>query len=199
LCEKNPGTTAALQTDSNGCFFRIFVAFDQAVRSYNSKAVSSFHVLDGGHSKTKRYDGHHMIFGGKDGNGRFVLQAYGWIPSEAVVANLCWWFIQIVKRAGFPLNNIPLFTDCGHLLNAAIVLEPIGIYLNLKNCLEHVLMNIYHNFKMSGKHNPVRSVVRHHLSAIQASQSPDRWIRNVQKFVGALPDKCALPVVLYMF
>jgi hypothetical protein len=194
----NKGATAALQVDDEGRFCRMFVATDQAVRSHNNGAVSSVHIVDGGHSKTQMYDGCHMVLVGKDGNGRNVPQAYGWIPSEQVVANLCW-FMQMVVRAGFPLNHVPMFTDRGHLLNAAVVLQSIGIFLNLKYCLEHIFSNVFHNFKLSGLANEsTRKVIRSKVSALQASQSPNRMIQTVQDLVGALPDNIAVGVALYL-
>jgi hypothetical protein len=177
---------------------RMFVAPNQAVRAFNLGTVSSVHIIDGGHSKTKRYDGYHLVLIGKDGNGRNCPQAYGWVPAEAVVSNLCW-FMQMVEKTGFPFNHIPIFTDRGHLLNTVIVLQSAGIFLNLKYCLKYIFKNICHNFKLAGRqHQSTRSIVRCGLGSIQGSQSCSRWIRNVQDFMKALPDELSVAIALYV-
>jgi hypothetical protein len=195
----NFGSTAALQLDDQGRFCRMFVCALHAVQAFVNGTTAEIYIIDGGHSKTKQYHGHHLVLVTKDGNGKNVPLAYGWVPCEGVVANLCW-FMQMVVRAGFPLSKIPIFTDRGHLLNAAAVLAVVGIHLNLKYCLIHLISNISHNFKLSGlTFSAQRTVIRARVFAIQASQSPHRFVENMQDLVSSLPDdNLGLRVSIYL-
>ena len=54
------------------------------------------------------------------------------------------WHVQLLKRTGIDIENVPIFTDRGNLKSAAaaMTMDPLSITLNLKYCIEHIGRNI---------------------------------------------------------
>jgi hypothetical protein len=72
-----------------------------------------------------------------------------------------------MERAGFDVESFPWMSDRGNLLAAATILKGAkGLILLIKFCLEHIIRNVVHNFKI-GKDKLGRLCTT--MSAIQAS------------------------------
>jgi hypothetical protein len=130
LCQQNVGTTAALQLDDHGCFYRLFLSFGSAPRLFG-KVTLSIIFVDCAASKSLFFDGVHAFFSAKDGNGNTFPLALAIIPCESVVHMA--WCVQMMQKSGFDVENNPFFSDRGHLIAAAASLAHSGGPILLKS------------------------------------------------------------------
>jgi len=128
--------------------------------------------IDGSHYRIPLYDGVLINVTAKTGYGSMLLLAAAWIPCES--KEHLTFLIQMLIRSGFNFNEFPIMTDRGPLLSVARVLEvTAGVTLSFKYCLEHIIRNISHKFKLEVHHQiPLRCG----MAELQCSKSINMFI-----------------------
>ena len=140
----NPDSSVALQSDSQGRFFRAFIGCPSGIAQAQKYFTVPILFIDCCHYQCPQYDGVIIILNSKTGNGEILPLAFGIIPIENV--NNISWFLQLCALHGINLD-CALFTDQGPLISAAKQLhEHTSIRLSLMLCTQHLLRNIRHRF-----------------------------------------------------
>jgi hypothetical protein len=175
----NPTSSVALQVDDEGCFYRMFVSLPLAKEVFESLCIPMlFH--DGCFVKIQTYDGVLLLIVAKDGHGAAVPIACAWVPAESA-AHVCW-VIQMLIKSGIKVEEVPIFTDRGNLLAAAVALQQsvLAITLSLKFCIEHILRNIISRFRLT---TAEEILLRGLLAQVQGSTTFIRFLENMNKIV----------------
>lgn len=148
---------------------------------------------DGGFSKTIEYDGKHILLLAKNGNGQVIWLAYATVPDED--CNHMSWFLLMLIRAEYDILNFPTFSDRGHLLAAVrAIYVSYGWEISVKFCVEHIIRNMVHKFKVKG--DTLVVVLRRCVMSIQAAgylvQSSQRYDELASAFL------CGPQMALYL-
>jgi hypothetical protein len=71
----------------------------------------------------------------KDGNGAAIPIAYAWVPAESASHVCC--VIQMLIKSGIKVESVPIFTDQGNLLAAAVALQQSVLGVTLSHIAEY--------------------------------------------------------------
>lgn len=126
---QNPGTFTGIQRDTDGCFTRAIMVlvpvwFRSGLRIYG---------VDAAHMKHRKYNGVQIVLVARDGNLRNRIAAVALAPVEDH-ANYFWFFDAVLSR-GFPLRDVPVFSDRHTgIISAATELRVFNIF-----CTRHII------------------------------------------------------------
>ncbi|PWA48703.1 transposase, MuDR, MULE transposase domain protein [Artemisia annua] len=104
---ENEGTVTAIDTDDEGVFKMVFVAFGIAVRSF-LRFMRPLIIIDAAHLKG-RYLGTNLLAVGMDGNNQIVPIATG--VSQGETGESCTWFLRRLKECIGEVPNLAIISD----------------------------------------------------------------------------------------
>jgi hypothetical protein len=136
----NPTSVTCSDWNENGEFVRAFVShpFAYHYAEHGQKVVG----IDGAFIKHGKFKSTQLILVGRDGNSMNIVLAVAVCASESE-ENLLWFF-HCCTRAGIRLSEMPIFSDRGSGILAALhTLD----WQNVRFCTRHIMQNINKNFK----------------------------------------------------
>ena len=107
--EKNPGTTAVIQNDSEGRFFRALLIPGQIFQLFRQGIMLPVFFFDVAHSKELFYDGVFASICFRTGTGQTIPGVLAVTPIEDT--NNVSWTVSLTIMSGIPLHEMPGFVD----------------------------------------------------------------------------------------
>ncbi|XP_013751717.2 uncharacterized protein LOC106454085 [Brassica napus] len=142
--EANPGSHTFYETDSDGRFKFLFIAYGQSIRGFYA-AIRKVIVVDGTFLKSK-YKGVLMVATALDGNSNLYPIAFGVVDSEN---DRSWeWFMRQLKVVIGDDQNLAFVSDRNNSLAKA--LAKVYPHAHHGICIHHLLNNVVTYFKGKG-------------------------------------------------
>lgn len=105
----NPGSTLALQNDTQGRMMRLFVCPAMGIEFLKEGKLQPILGYDAGFSKTTLYDGKFKLITGRTGSGENFPIALSISPAKDT-NNTCWDILWL-EKAGLPLEFVKIAMD----------------------------------------------------------------------------------------
>ena len=189
LAKENPQLTVALQADTQGRFYRSFVATPIATSQFHGTLTFPIFVGDCYHYKHDQYDGVCFNLVTKTSYGDLIPLAWAIIPREKTTELA--WIIQMCWKHGLHVNEHMFFTDQGPLVamfRSFHVNYQVPFYFSL--CLQHLIRSIRYKFRLSLFPNRTSNgsidsakhcdrLVRHYITAASDSTTYRTFIDNI--------------------
>ncbi|XP_056845640.1 uncharacterized protein LOC130496938 [Raphanus sativus] len=143
LEEANPGTHSSYETDVNGRFKYLFIAFGQSIRGFTN-VMRRVIVIDGTFLKSK-FKGVLLVATALDGNSNLYPIAFGIVDSEN---HQSWeWFMRQLKVVVADGNGLAFISDRqGSIAKAVENVYPLAAH---GICIHHLLNNVSSNRNLS--------------------------------------------------
>ena len=191
VCEKNRDTICVLQADDRNRFYRLLIVPPHVIKLAAANALLDIIQVDYSHSKTEYYDGVLFTAVMVDGNGKNVVVAWGCAPSES--AENTSWFLREIHKGGLDLSTKCILMDRHPSRSLAIrILASEGIYVNVRNCLEHLLRNIRLFVQRMGYNKydiDYATRIRAILQAMQSAYSMKEFFLHAEGLLYVLKDR----------
>ncbi|XP_056864240.1 uncharacterized protein LOC130511329 [Raphanus sativus] len=144
LQEANPGTHSSYETDVNGRFKYLFIAFGQSIRGFTN-VMRRVIVIDGTFLKSK-FKGVLLVATALDGNSNLYPIAFGIVDSEN---HQSWeWFMRQLKVVVADGNGLAFISDRqGSIAKAVENVYPLAAH---GICIHHLLNNVVTYFRGKG-------------------------------------------------
>lgn len=183
FCERNEGSTGAIQLDSQNRFMHAFLCPGQSVHLVEKGILQKFLGYDGGHSKILWWDGVYRFWVGKTGFGTLFPLCISAGPVEDT--NNCVWDLCMAEKAGIPLEDCKMPMDRGHMLSAgAVAAEKLDLFVNGQFCDLHIVRNFLDDLDITRK-GPLSELVR----ALTLNYCHSDTLENAAYNLRRIPDR----------
>jgi hypothetical protein len=160
----NPGCRVSCEHNSDGRFRRAFFS-NPLVASHQEHGQKVLGV-DGSSMKHGVYKETMLILVGRTGNNTNIILAVALCDGEN--EDNCGWFLANARAAGVQFEGIPIFSDRGRGLIAALENGQLGA--RIRFCTRHIVGNIIHQF---GGQVPVD--LKTMVYRVQAAESKEEY------------------------